>query len=162
RILTGTITSPTLAAQMEALLAHYPQAQWHQYEAINPDNAFEGSRMAFGRACETLYRFDRARRVLAIDADFLSDGPGAVRYAHDFSTLRRNPLAMSRIYAVEALPTLVGSSADHRLALRPDDATRLLYALARLLGVAAPPTSNGEPLDRWAQLIARDLQSHRG
>ena len=30
RILTETVTSPTLAEQLEALLAEYPQASWHQ------------------------------------------------------------------------------------------------------------------------------------
>ena len=33
RILTGTITSPSLGAQMMAVLDALPQAKWHQYEA---------------------------------------------------------------------------------------------------------------------------------
>src|ERR1700684_1137952 len=32
RILTGTVTSPVLAEQMQALLKQYPQAKWHQWE----------------------------------------------------------------------------------------------------------------------------------
>src|SRR4029453_13789262 len=37
RILTETVTSPTLTAQVRALLAEYPQARWHQYEPTAPD-----------------------------------------------------------------------------------------------------------------------------
>src|SRR6185437_11885990 len=32
RILTGTVTSPTLAAQIQEFLAAFPEAVWHQYE----------------------------------------------------------------------------------------------------------------------------------
>src|SRR4051812_42877929 len=48
RVLTETITSPTLAAQLQALLRKYPGAKWYQYQPVNRDNAHEGARMAFG------------------------------------------------------------------------------------------------------------------
>ncbi len=38
RILTGTVTSPTLARQLDALLAQYPEARWHQWQPISRDN----------------------------------------------------------------------------------------------------------------------------
>src|SRR5215471_5798097 len=47
RILTPTISSPTLADQMRAFLAMYPQAKWHVYEPVNRDNVFEGAKLAF-------------------------------------------------------------------------------------------------------------------
>jgi molybdopterin-containing oxidoreductase family iron-sulfur binding subunit len=34
-ILTGTVTSPTLAAQIGALRQQYPQLRWHQWEVVN-------------------------------------------------------------------------------------------------------------------------------
>src|SRR5437763_16962053 len=37
RILTGTITSPTLGAQLRGLLKALPKARWHQYEPVNQD-----------------------------------------------------------------------------------------------------------------------------
>ena len=56
RILTGTITSPTLAAQLDALLALYPAARWHQWEPVSRDNVRQGAALAYGRrsrACRT-------------------------------------------------------------------------------------------------------------
>ncbi len=44
RILTETVTSPTMAAQLDALLKQYPQARWHQYEPWNRDTATIGGR----------------------------------------------------------------------------------------------------------------------
>ena len=56
RILTQTVSSPTLKDQMRAFLAMYPQAKWHVYEPVNRDNALEGAKLAFGEAVETQYR----------------------------------------------------------------------------------------------------------
>src|SRR5262249_40731368 len=69
RLLTETVTSPTLGSQIQELLRQFPKAQWHQYAPLAHDSVLEGSRLAFGEAVETLYRFDRADVVLAIDSD---------------------------------------------------------------------------------------------
>src|ERR1700736_116153 len=53
RILTGTITSPTIFDQIQALLKLYPQAKWHQWEPAVSDGAREGGRLAFGRYVNT-------------------------------------------------------------------------------------------------------------
>src|SRR4051812_198359 len=101
RLLTQTISSPTLADQIKAFLAVYPEAKWHVYEPINRDNVVEGAKLAFGQPVETRYDFSKADVILSLDADFLSAGfPGSVRYARDFAK-RRNPDSgtMSRMYA---------------------------------------------------------------
>src|SRR6266540_5333509 len=56
RFLTETITSPTLAAQLQSILAEFPQAKWHQYEPTNNDNALAGAKIAFGQPVNTIYR----------------------------------------------------------------------------------------------------------
>ena len=48
RLLTTTVTSPTLASQISQLQTQYPQARWYQYDPINRDNVYEGARRAFG------------------------------------------------------------------------------------------------------------------
>src|SRR5213076_1086875 len=47
RLLTDAVTSPTMGAQIQQLLAQYPGMQWHQWEAVSRDNAREGLKMAF-------------------------------------------------------------------------------------------------------------------
>ena len=91
RILTQTISSPTLKDQMQAFLAMYPQAKWHVYEPVNRDNALEGAKLAFGEVVETRYDLSKADVIVSLDADFLSAGfPGSSRYIRDFAA-RRNP-----------------------------------------------------------------------
>jgi len=166
RILTETVTSPTLGYQIKELLTKFPKAKWHQYEPAGRDAVYEGARLAFGDVVETLYRFDKADVILSLDADFLFFGPGAIRYARDFADKRcvNGPAAgMNRLYAVESTPTVTGSRADHRLPLRPSEIERFTKALARGLGVqlsqAEPPAAH---YGKWLQILIRDLQRHRG
>src|SRR5271163_5063132 len=119
RILTPTISSPTLADQLRNFLKIYPQAKWHCYEPINRDNVLEGAKLAFGQAVETRYDFSKADVIVSLDADFLSAGfPGNTRYIRDFAK-RRNPDdgKMNRLYVIESTPTSTGAKADHRLPL---------------------------------------------
>ena len=91
RILTPTISSPTLADQLRNFLKIYPQAKWHVYEPVNRDNVLEGAKMAFGQPVETRYDFEKADVIVSLDADFLYAGfPGNTRYIRDFAK-RRNP-----------------------------------------------------------------------
>ena len=90
RILTGTVTSPTLAGQIQDFLSAYPAAKWHQYEPCGRHAARAGSMAAFHQPVNTIYRFDRADAIVSLGADFLCSGmPGGLRYARDYSARRR-------------------------------------------------------------------------
>jgi len=168
RILTGTVTSPTLASQLKELLGKFPKARWHQYEPVGGDGARDGSRLAFGEVIATQYRFDRAEVILSLDADFLFFGAASLRSARDFSDKRRvhDPkAAMNRLYVVESTPTVTGSMADHRLPLKPSAIEECATALARGLGVQLTGTAPSSALadkQKWLDAVIRDLQQHRG
>ena len=166
RILTETVTSPTLASQLEELMTKFPKAKWHQIEPAGRDYVYEGSRLAFGDVVETVYRFNKAEVILSLDADFLFFGPGSVRYARDFANRRRvnGPKAeMNRLYVVESAPTVTGAMADHRLALRPSDIEGFAKAVAKHLGISlSEPEAPAAPYEKWVRALARDLQHHRG
>ena len=167
RVLTETVTSPTLAAQFRELFKRYPKAKWHQYEPAGRDNVRAGAQLAFGEYIETQYRFDRADVILSLDSDFLCAGPGSVRYAHDFADKRRvtGPESrMNRLYVVESTPTNTGAQADHRLPLRAGEIEALARALAGKLGVQTGTASGASNPDAypWMDALARDLQNHRG
>src|SRR5271166_6986456 len=135
RILTPTISSPTLADQLRNFLKIYPQAKWHVYEPVNRDNVLEGAKMAFGQPVETRYDFEKADVIVSLDADFLYAGfPGNVRYIRDFAK-RRNPDGnMNRLYAIESTPTTTGAKADHRLSWKSSDVADFAFSLGRYGG----------------------------
>lgn len=171
RLLTETVASPTLAEQIRTLLAQYPQARWHQYDPAGRDGARLGARWAFGRDVNTFYRFERAERILSLDADFLAAGPGHVRYARDFLARRRVPHRASqaapgtrnRLYMVQCTPTLTGAKADHCWPLRASDIERLARVVAakldRQLAPLVRPGSSPLP-ERTVDEIVHDLRDH--
>ena len=180
RILTGTITSPTLGGQLERLMTDLPEARWHQYEPLHCDHVREGARLAFGRDVDTLYRFDRADVIVSLDADFLADMPGSVRHARDFSTRRRaaaGSAPMNRLYVFESSPTITGAAADHRFPIPPQSIETLARAIHSFVVLASdaaekPPeggttnklgTTNDSGVPAaWIQAMVSDLRSHRG
>jgi molybdopterin-containing oxidoreductase family iron-sulfur binding subunit len=174
RILTETVTSPTLVSQLQTLLTEFPSARWYQYEPINRDNVYAGAQLAFGQAVEPIYRFDQADVILSLDADFLLTSPGRVRYARDFADRRRvnaseaSPQGvgnLNRLYAIESTPTTTGAVADHRLPLPASHIESFARVIARELGIAVAPGDEAVlqtmPAN-WISAIARDLQAHPG
>jgi Fe-S-cluster-containing dehydrogenase component len=166
RMLTETVTSPTLAAHLQRLVARYPKARWHQYEPINRDNVYEGTRRAFGTPLEVRHHFDRADVVLSLDADFLGTGASRVRDARDFVNRRAahgTTDASNRLYAIASTPSLTSAYADHAAALPASAVETAARRIARLVGVpiAADDAVAGMP-DGWLAACANDLRAHGG
>ena len=167
RILTETITSPSLAAQLKQILTDFPEAKWHQYEPVNRDNARAGAVMAFGQDVNTTYDFSKADRILSLGADFLASSPKALRYARDYAAKRRAyaldpgnvdiiPDEMSRLYVVESTPTITGANADHRFSVKPSE----MEAIAQGVAGAAIVRASGD-IGSWLPAVSKDLQLHK-
>ncbi|HEX5326360.1 MAG TPA: TAT-variant-translocated molybdopterin oxidoreductase, partial [Acetobacteraceae bacterium] len=123
RVLTGSVASPTLAGQLDRLLKANPAARWHQWEPFNRDSELKGAELAYGRAVDVIPKLGAADVVLGIDSDLIEGAPGWVRFARDFAS-RRNPTrthSMSRVYAIDPAPTLLGSVADQHFVAGPQD-----------------------------------------
>ena len=165
RILTESISSPTLVAQIRDTLARFPGAKWHQWDPLGPNNARAGALLAFGEAVSTQYRIEQADVILSIDADFLGGGPGSLRYTREFSARRRPEQAdrMNRLYSVETMPTSTGARADHRLPLTPRRIEQFTRQLAAVLGVkGASARQDDVALETFVSAVSADLQAHRG
>jgi MoCo/4Fe-4S cofactor protein with predicted Tat translocation signal len=164
RILTGIVTSPTLAAQIQSLLTLFPRAKWHQWEPAVGDGTREGAKLAFGSYLNTVYRPEKADVILSLDSDFLGSGAGHIRYAREFSRRRKlnGPTdAMNRLYVVEPTPSVTGATADHRLPLRASDVELFVRALAAKLGLGGSATLPPNT-EKWLDAVAKDLQKHKG
>jgi|HubBroStandDraft_6_1064221.scaffolds.fasta_scaffold01045_3 MoCo/4Fe-4S cofactor protein with predicted Tat translocation signal len=171
RILSDTVTSPTLAAQINAILKKLPAAKWHQYEPCGRDNSREGAKLAFGKPVNTVYRMDQSDVIVSLDADFVSSGPGHVRYAREFASRRvieGKNANLNRLYVVESMPSSTGAVADHRKALRAGDIETFARELAAASGVAGANSSasgaaSGSKVPaEWTRAVAKDLGAHRG
>ena len=169
RLLTETVTSPTMGRQIKSILEQMPEARWHQYEAVNRDAVQAGSTLAYGEAVNTHYDFSKARVILSLDSDFCAAGPASARYARDFAAGRavRERHAgngdLNRLYAVETTPTSTGSIADHRLPLDTAAIERFAATVARQLGVqVADAPGEFEDDAGWIQALVKDLKKNSG
>jgi molybdopterin-containing oxidoreductase family iron-sulfur binding subunit len=163
RVLTETVTSPTLATQIQTILKRFPAAQWHQYQPILRDSVREGARLAFGEFVETHYKFEKARVILALDSDFLFSHPNRLVYARRFTDGRRLTSGlrqMNRLYAAESTPSITGTMADHRLPVNSAE----IEDLARLIDSHLKPNAKSAagPWVAWVGTLVGDLQQNRG
>jgi molybdopterin-containing oxidoreductase family iron-sulfur binding subunit len=166
RVLTGAVSSPSLAAQLAKLQQQFPQMRWHQWEALNRDNELAAAGMSFGRPVERIFDLSKAERIFGIESDLISAVPGWLAYARQFAAVRRPTETggtMSRVYAIESTPTLLGAKADHRLPLRPDEIGEALRFVAGSLG-AGPQEWAQQNNERyaWLKALADDLAQHKG
>lgn len=163
RFLTETVTSPTLIDQMKRIVeSELSNAKWIQYEPVNKDNALAGAKMAFGATAQAVYHFDKAERVLTLDADIFSNFN--VRYIKDFSkqrSLAHEKKEMNRLYAVETTMTLTGAKADHRLAVKPSQMPEIAKAIAKAIGVSGANSTYTENA-KWIEEMAKDLVASKG
>ena len=156
RILTGSVTSPTLAGLLRETLARFPRARWHQYEAVSRESARAGALAAFGQDVVAQHRLERARVVLSLDADFLGRGPSGVAAARDLQEARaRNDC---RLYVVESTPTLTGAKADHLRCSPPDELAALAAAVAAASGVRVDVPALSDEASAWAAAAAADAR----
>jgi molybdopterin-containing oxidoreductase family iron-sulfur binding subunit len=163
--LTPPITSPSMAEMLGGILRDYPSATWHQYDSVVRPTARSSQ-------STPIYHFDKADVIVSLDADFLSCGPGSVRYSKDFARRRRlteENASMNRLYAIESSPTLTGAKADHRLTVRASDVERVARELASAVsgsGATGQPAGAPQPgapdVARFVAAVAKDLSAHKG
>ncbi|MGH6672615.1 MAG: TAT-variant-translocated molybdopterin oxidoreductase [Xanthobacteraceae bacterium] len=166
RILTGAVSSPSLAAQLAALQQQFPSMRWHQWQALDRDNELAAATRSFRQPVERTFDLTKADRILGVGSDLISSAPGWLAYARSFAAARRpseTGAKMSRVYAIESTPTLLGAKADHRLAMRPNDIVACMRYLAGLLGAGPQPSSPPDGANAaWLKAAADDLAQSKG
>ncbi len=166
RVLSETVASPTLGAQIDEFLGRFPKAKWVQWEPFGRHNVREGSRLAFGDYVDAKYSIEKADVILALDADFLCTGNGALTHSRAYASRRKiegDRAQRNRLYSVEGSPSNTGSKADHRLLLRASDIAPFAHAVAAQVGVAgATGGSVPESAQAWLGPLVKDLQNARG
>ena len=163
--------SPTLARLAAAFQKAYPRAASSTWAPVSDANALAGVARAAGRPLVPVYRLEKAKAILAIDADILHADPEMVRYTRAFAAGRRVQApgdAMSRLWAVES------RALDHGRQRRPPAAAPRApdpgvrgRARGRApqpgLAIDAPAAPEVKGVDAaWLRALAEDLLANRG
>lgn len=169
-ILAESSSSPSRARLVKQLERKLPQAVWAEYDAVTEAAPAAAAKAAFGKSVKPLYHFEKAKRIVSIDADFLHAESGSLGYSRDFAKGRKvmkKDDPMNRLYAVESTFTLTGSMADHRLRLASSHMLGFVAALAgKLTGQGAyAKMAQGlefKDQDAWLEACAADLTANKG
>ncbi len=170
--LANESASPTRARLVARLKKQFPRAIWAEYEPVQDEPPVEAALASFGQSVKPLYRFAAAKRIVSLDADFLSAEAGSLYFAREFSKGRRvsnvdDAKEMNRLYVVESGFTITGSMADHRLRLSSSQVISLAAALANAVLGTSDYASLAQGLefdkkDQWIAECAKDLAQHAG
>ncbi|MDP6610273.1 MAG: TAT-variant-translocated molybdopterin oxidoreductase [Vicinamibacterales bacterium] len=145
RLLTGTITSPTVKATIDALLARFDDARHVVYDAISSSAILDAHLRTHGVRRLPRYHFDRADVVVGIDANFLGTWISPVTFTRDYQrgrSLAGDPPRLGYHAQFESIMTLTGSNADARVAVSPDDVPAVIGQLARRVADRAGASVN--------------------
>jgi MoCo/4Fe-4S cofactor protein with predicted Tat translocation signal len=168
-VLTGTVTSPTLAGQIKKAQAAWPNAKFLQYDPVNRDSAYAATAAAFGSPVDTQFWLEGADVIVSLDADFLSGitHPGFQKLAGDYSRRRKldgASVEMNRLYAVESSTTTTGMKAEHRLGLRASDIPAFALTLAAAITGGQPPEGDSWSPEQqhFLEAVIKDLKASAG
>lgn len=171
-ILAGHTSSPSRTRLQRELAARLPQSKWFSYESVAFDTAAKAARLVTGKDVTPYYRFEAASVIVSLDCDFLGREEDSARFNRAFAQGRKVAGAhdsMNRLYVAEALISLTGSNADHRLRLAAGQVFALAAALAAEILPAgdAKNAAAGVPKPagvdaKWIAECAADLLAHKG
>jgi MoCo/4Fe-4S cofactor protein with predicted Tat translocation signal len=160
--------SPTRNRLVRALRRKFPNAIWAEYEPVADEAPVAAAQAAFGQNVKPLYRFAKAKRILSLDADFLSSEAGHLYYARDFANgrrVKRKEDPMNRLYVAESTLTITGSMADHRARIASSQMLAFAAAMANKTTGTQTYAAIAQGIDfnqQWIDACAADLIDHRG
>ncbi|HRO71782.1 MAG TPA: [Fe-S]-binding protein, partial [Chitinophagaceae bacterium] len=165
-ILSSTIHSPSTRQVITEFLAKYPGSRHVQVDA----DSYSGMLLAneasgFGRNIPT-YRFDAAKVIVSLGADFLGSWLNPVENAVGYGKGRKidesNP-QMSKHYQFEGHLSTTGASADERFTHRPSETGAVALALlAAIDGSVSAPAIADVKLKAGITKVAEDLKKNNG
>jgi MoCo/4Fe-4S cofactor protein with predicted Tat translocation signal len=158
-------TSPSRLRLQKLIAKKFSQAKWFVHEAIDTDVHRRAASQVFGASVKPYFKYDAAKVIVSLDCDFIGaeeDAHNNIRKFVDGRRVETPQSEMNRLYAVEALMTLTGMNADHRLRLPANAVAQVAEALAAEIaggsGAAVPAGVD----TKWISECAKDLIANKG
>ncbi len=163
-------TSPSRARLQKLIVRKFPKAKWFIHEAIDTDISRRAASQAFGASVKPYFKYDQAKVIVSLDCDFIGAEEDVHNNIRKFADGRRlvessevspKDLKMNRLYVVEALMTLTGVNADHRMRVSASLIPQIAAALtAEINGQSASVPAGVDA--KWISECAKDLAANKG
>ena len=144
RVLTQTITSPALSAQIRGFLKDFTDARHVVCDVLSASPILDAHLRTHGVRVLPRYQFAKADVIASFDADFLGTWISPVEYTSAYSEARAveaQPAKFAHHVQLESRMSLTGTKADRRVILAPPEiAAALEYLAVNLARKADSPT----------------------
>jgi len=158
-VLTGNMASPSTRAVVSDFAQAF-KATHIQWEPLANEELREGQKASYGEAVLPSYRFDKAKVIVSIDADFLGTWLNPTLFNQQFSNSRRDPKKMSKLVSFDSTYSLTGANADIRFKIKPSQQLDVVMGLINALVVNKGVSSyaNNEKLKELLVSYANSAQ----
>ncbi|MGO9481971.1 MAG: TAT-variant-translocated molybdopterin oxidoreductase, partial [Candidatus Kryptoniota bacterium] len=121
-VVLKTLLSPTAKQALQDFAQKYPTTKFYSYEVVTDVNRNSAWQKSYGGGQYPLINWDKAKFILALEADFLGKEGNMVEQMRMYASTRSNEnlKSFSRLVVVEAGMSITGMNADSRLKLRPE------------------------------------------
>ncbi len=140
-LLTSTVTSPTTRQLISEFIAKFPGSRHVQFDGISYSGMLLANEASYGKRALPTYRFDQAKVVVGLGADFLGTWLNPLEYQRSFAVgrkVRRDKQEMTKHYQFESMMSVTGANADERFTHRPSETGAVALALLNAI--------NGQPV----------------
>ena len=163
-LLTSTINSPTTLEIINQFISKYPGSRHVVYDAVSYSGILLANEASYGKRAIPTYRFDKAKTIVSIGADFLGTWLSPVEFARQYANGKRinekNP-SMSKHIHFETVASLTGSNADDRYLHRPSETAALVVALLNAVNGQAI-SGISDDLKKGIESAAKELSANKG
>ena len=164
-VLSSTINSPSSLAVVQQFLAKYPGSKQVTYDAISYSGMLLANEATYGKKAIPSYKFDNAKAIVSIGADFLGTWISPIEFAKQYAIgkkINEQKPEMSKHIHFESVPSLTGSNADERFLHRPSETGAVVLALLNAVNGIAITGITDTKLKVGIEKAAKALNEKKG
>ncbi|MBO9570814.1 MAG: TAT-variant-translocated molybdopterin oxidoreductase [Chitinophagaceae bacterium] len=164
-ILTGTVNSPTTKQIIGEFLSKYPGSRHVQYDGISYSGMLLANEATYGKRTLPLYRFENAKVIVSLGADFLGTWLNPVVFQRGYTANRKvtdSNLEMSKHYQFESMLSMTGANADERFTHKPSESGAVALALLNAVNTGTASGVSNPKLKAGLEKAAASLKAAGG
>ena len=176
RILSNTIISPSTKMVIDNFVAKYngssdeltelsigsANVKHIEYDAISYNAIRKANAESFGKNVIPNYNFNKAKVIVSINADFISNWLLPTKFGVDYGATRNPDNSwMSKHFQFESVMSLTGANADFRAQLKPSEEGLVALAILNKLKGRTDESLN-DNLNNAIDKAVHDLNENKG
>ena len=163
-ILTSSIVSPSTKEVIAQFIAKHAGSSHVVYDAVSYSGMLLANQASYGKKLIPSYRFDKAKAIVSLGADFLGTWLSPVEFSKQYATGKKideKKPAMSKHIHFESVLSLTGSNADEKYLHKPSETGAVAVALLNAIN-GQTITGINDKLKTAIEKTAKELSAHKG